>query len=255
MNLSFPFVRSLAALALLSGAVNVSGTLIVQTLDTSNVTEDSNNNANYAVEIDGDDIRAYDKVNGGGAARTTIESITDATLTGDILNYQVNFVHTLTNTDGTGNMFFLEIGSPTQVFARMSINRSIGTDRFGRSSGSNTGISNPQALTGGTEYGVSVFLNNTGGSLDYSDPFGGTQTLADDTYDIWFGTSSGSLSLITDGQSQEQDTANLNQVTYRMRSVNAIQFETVWSPIPEPSSFALLVAGLVGLAGFRRRRG
>jgi len=238
----------------------VPGPILVQTLNTANVAEDPNNNANYAVEVDGADVRVYDRVNGGGAARTSSESITDAAA--QVSNYRVNFVHTSPNTGGGGNMEFLEIGDGPDDFAILAINRSGGTDRFGTSNGGNTNISNFTNLVEGTEYGVSVFMNNSGQGLGYTDPLGGVRFLAHGLYDVWFGPTSGALSLLADGITAADGAAvgDLGTVKYRMRGVDTIQFETVWSPvslvIPEPSTLVVwsLLAGLgIGL-GWRRRK-
>ena len=229
MNLPIRCTRLFAAFAFLTLAIPASEAAVVQSLDTSNASEDRANNQSHAVSVNGASINVFD-VTEDGADRTTTQSISEP---GDnILNYRVLLLHTSTDTDGSGNMFFLEIGDGLNSFARLSINRNLGTDRLGRSDGSPTQISNPQTLTSGTEYEVSLFMNNTGGSLEYSDPLGNTQTLEDDTYDIWFGPTNGDLSLIQDGQTAENASiSNLNTVHYRMRSVAKIQYDSLWSPI------------------------
>jgi hypothetical protein len=243
-----------------TGGPVVPGPAAFRTLNTANVIEDPSNNATFAVEVDGADIRIFDNNPGGGAARLSTETISADS--NQILNYQVDFVHTSENTSGTGNMEFLRIGDGANDFAIVAINRSGGTDRFGTSNGGNTNLANPFDLIEGAEYGVSIFLNNSGQGLGYTDPLGEVQFLADDMYDVWFGPASGALGLLGDGIAAVggASVGDLDTVKYQMRSVNAIQFETVWSPastpvIPEPVAlliWSLLVGLGVGL-GWRRR--
>ncbi|MGB0767797.1 MAG: PEP-CTERM sorting domain-containing protein [Phycisphaeraceae bacterium] len=246
-------LTAVTGLALMAGSANAA---LLQTVDTSAFTADSNNNETFFVKADGSSVVYGDL--GAGAARLSTQTITDPG--SDILNFAATFVFTATNTSGDADHTYLAIGDGTNVFANTYIGRSNGVDRFGAGSAAlntlNGGNGNSPigatVVTPGTEYTVSIFLNNTGGSLSYTDPASGSQTLADGTYDLWFGATDGALSLIVDGQAKLDSVADLDTVTYYIVQANAVEHTSTWNPIPEPGSLALL--GMGGLLMIKRRR-
>ena len=239
-----------AALSILASTAQAAVT--IQTLDTNNVTGATHATLDIGVEIaNTTDLRVYDTTTTFGAPAPTGTQTITAPVT-NILNYQVNFVNLPAGAVGTANPVEIAFGDGSLVFARVALRSSSGAVAFGSAATSNGGLTSGQTVADNTEYGISIFMNDTGGSLDYTDSLGGTQTLADNTYDVWFGATSGSLSLINDGIGQLAAPTALNTVSYTAGLGGGVTNDTTFSPVPEPASLGLLSLG--GLLALRRRR-
>lgn len=102
---------------------------------------------------------------------------------------------------------------------------------------------------------VTFLVNNTGSTLNYN--VGGlTGTLADDTWDLWLGTTRQFA-----GGAATTGTVALNELKMRMGSqAGTVQFDnfsvSAITAVPEPSTWAAVVGGisLVGVIIARRRR-
>ena len=75
--------------------------------------------------------------------------------------------------------FFLHNNSSPKVYTYSDANTS--------SSNTSTVLS-ASAITSGTNYTYTWVINNSGTTLSYTNPAGGTTTLADDKWDLWIGT-------------------------------------------------------------------
>jgi hypothetical protein len=118
-----------------------------------------------------------------------------------------------------------------------------------------TGVANEWTVKGASqtftgEQTIRIELNATGADLDYTDPLGGTQTLADNSYDIWVGTT-----LVIDGNTDNFVTPEnqLTSFTFGMPSEPAATYYfDNFSVVPEPATLGLfgLSSGL--LLAFRK---
>lgn len=149
---------------------------------------------------------------------------------------------------GTGFDTSTTVADSTNTHSQFAVNlNSDGTCVF-RNPDPITGINGPGAFSG-TE-NVFFVVNNTGGSLKYTGPNGTSQTVGDDKWDLWVGTSQ---------QFDEVAAVSVN--------VNPTDFKLTWSggngsiqfdnfsvtPVPEPGT----VCGgllLVGAAAWHCRR-
>jgi len=220
-----------------------SAATVVNTLDVSNVTVTNPQSPTFRVAITGDNLVVEDT----GAGATQDANYAGQTINytaGNIVNYAADLVQTKINTSGTGAQTYISFGddvanmkeADTTYFTRLSINRTGAGDFF-----------MGQALTAGTKYRFSLFMNNTGSGDNYTDPNGGTESLGDDTYDLWFGTAAATLTKINNDVAATDGTlANIDSVRYALRSVNLQQFSTEFSPVAIRPNDPSLPGNLVG---------
>lgn len=127
--------------------------------------------------------------NGGFASRTT-----DFTPTVNLMSFSFTFNLTA-GTTATTNAFEVSVGSGfttnnsqepnASVYSKFGINTTATTGFIVRDiSGSTNGSS---TFTGAQT--ISWFANNTGASATYLAPDGSTESIANDTFDLWVGTS------------------------------------------------------------------
>lgn len=111
------------------------------------------------------------------------------------------------------------------------------------------------ATTFGT--GTSTFtwvLNNSGSTISYTAPDASIETLANDTWDLWVGTSKQLNDRAVTTATQNITDWKLGfsgNGTYAMSFDN---FSVTTVAIPEPSTYALLIGGGLGLFALLRRR-
>ena len=135
--------------------------------------------------------------------------------------------------------------SIANTYARFGINIGATAGQFGIRDITNATSS---ALFSGTQ---SVFwvVNNTGASIGYTDPAAGSSTLANDTADLWLGTTK-----VLNGVAVQTGTQSINDLKFVIDGgIGTIGIDNiVISSIPEPSSALLGAVGMLAL--LRRRR-
>jgi hypothetical protein len=136
--------------------------------------------------------------------------------------------------------------SNANTYARFGINLGATAGDFGIRDITN---STSSALFSGTQTLYWV-LNNSGASLSYTDPSAGTTSLANDTADLWLGTTK--VLNAVNIETASQTMTDLKFVFSGGSASIALDNFTITS-IPEASTYVLVGLGLSIIALFRRR--
>jgi hypothetical protein len=198
--------------------------------------------------------------NGGSgayASRSTdfspVPSAIQFSFTFDLLSSNANFTSAIDFAVGSGFGTTNNSESNANTYAKFAINT---TNTSGYQVRDNTG---GQLLNGSSTFtGANTFTwvaNNSGASTTYLAPDGSTESLANDTWDLWVGTSkelndrsaTTATQTITDFKFGSQSGTGINLFT--------AQFDNFTIAIlPEPSSLLLVGLGIFGVGLGSRRR-
>ncbi|MGH8046616.1 MAG: hypothetical protein ACREKL_05180 [Chthoniobacterales bacterium] len=193
---------------------------------------------------------------GGNAAYSS--RTTDFSITPLIVAYTMELQWVSSSTALTSStQFFLGSGFGTgnsaetnaNTYAKFGLNTTASNGFVVRDiSGSTNGATTFAAGT----YTVSWYLNNSGASATYLAPDGSTESLANDTWDIWVGTSKQLNDRAVTTTTQSITDFKLGSdgngtYTYRLDDISIVA-------IPEPREVAIAIMGLLGVLIFVHRR-
>jgi hypothetical protein len=191
--------------------------------------------------------------NAGSFSRTTDFSPTPATMiyrfdlsvSGNVASQTSAAVWQVGSGFGTAN----DAEAPALTYARFALNLTAVDGTFQiRDIGSLTSSGN---LTG--TQSMMWVLNNSGAAFDYTSPLGTTSTLADDTADIWAGTSK-----IFAGVAVTTPTQTMSDLKFAYtQGSGTITMDNFLITVPEPRTWALVALGGIAMlrrAGRARRR-
>jgi len=188
--------------------------------------------------------------NGGAVSRTTNFSPVPSALLATFTFNLVSSSTALTQAIGMyfGSAFDTTNSAPANadVHSRFAIGTTASNQWFIRQ----IGVSNSSNFTGSQT--ISLFTNNSGAAIDYSNPSSGTSSLANDRWDIWVGTTAVFTNIAA--QTASQTLSDWKFVADGSGTYTG-QFDNFnVSVIPEPTTSLLLGLGSAFMLWNLRRR-
>jgi len=114
-------------------------------------------------------------------------------------------------------------------------------------------------LTEGTDYQITLVGNDSGNSIQYTNPNGALATLADNSFDVWYGTvGAPTYSQVGSKSFSALSTSTMTQLTLGTVNIadglsTTLQFDDIEvTTIPEPSSLFMLIGGFAVLVAGRK---
>lgn len=115
-----------------------------------------------------------------------------------------------------------------------------------------SGASNGAATFGAGIHAITWVLNNTGSALTYLAPDGSTETLGNDAFDLWVGTSRQLNERTVTNAAQSMTDWKFGASGSGSYSLGFDNF--VLTAVPEPAAGCLLVSGMIAILGMMARR-
>lgn len=193
-----------------------------------------------------------------GANSAFASRTTDFASTPTGVKYTFDFNLASSSTAST-NAFEFSIGSGFTTNNSTDTNASVYA-KFGINTTTSTGFSVRDisgSTSGATTFGtgsttLTWVLNNTGSTFSYLAPDGSTESIANDTWDLWVGTSRQLNDRTVTTASQSMTDFKLGATGTHTTSASFDNFNI--TAIPEPSTYALIGLGLGGLVLLRRKK-
>jgi hypothetical protein len=198
----------------------------------------------------GANVGSFSRTTDFSPTPTTLQFQFDLTVSGNTAAQTTAAVWQIGSGFGTAN----SAEANSSVYARFAVNFTATPGQFELRYTPSSGSSVNSTDFSGTQT-ITWYLNNSGSAISYAAPDSSTDSLANNTADIWVGSTRAlnNLAVLTASQPMSDLKFAFSQGSGTIAMDN-INISTI-SAVPEPEEYALLTGlGLVAFAAYRHRR-